>query len=179
MEEDDKGCPMIRMGVSGWVFLLVPAYPGCPRPKAVKWLLCVCVCVCMRACVRACVRVVYSVCSKGYYCILVCHIWKHAVGLLNGLLNICLCHQMFFCFFGNIYICVWLLRMLKEVFMVYVAGSIWMYVYTSWLLSWSHWYLWVSETCRRWSQWSLWHQDVDLSYVGATCSSLPKCCATT
>jgi len=26
MEEDDKGCPMIRMGVSGWVFLLVPAY---------------------------------------------------------------------------------------------------------------------------------------------------------
>jgi len=28
MEEVDKGCPMIRMGVSGWVFLLVPAYPG-------------------------------------------------------------------------------------------------------------------------------------------------------
>jgi len=27
------------------VFLLVPAYPGCPRPKAVK-RLCVCVCVC-------------------------------------------------------------------------------------------------------------------------------------
>ena len=43
MEEDDKGCPMIRIGVSGWVFLLVPAYPGCPGPKAVK--LCVCVCV--------------------------------------------------------------------------------------------------------------------------------------
>ena len=44
MEEDHKGCPMIRMGVSGWVFLLVPAYPGCPGPKAVK-RLCVCVCV--------------------------------------------------------------------------------------------------------------------------------------
>ena len=44
MEEDDKGCPMIRMGVSGWVFLLVPAYPGCPRPKAIK-RLCVCVVV--------------------------------------------------------------------------------------------------------------------------------------
>jgi len=29
------------MGVSGWVFLLVPAYPGCPGPKAVK-RLCVC-----------------------------------------------------------------------------------------------------------------------------------------
>jgi len=43
MEEDDKGCPMIRMGVSGWVFLLVPAYPGCPGPKAVK-RLCVCSC---------------------------------------------------------------------------------------------------------------------------------------
>ena len=38
MEEDDKGCPMIRMGVSGWMFLLVPAYPGSPRQKAVKRL---------------------------------------------------------------------------------------------------------------------------------------------
>ena len=38
------GCPMIRMGVSGWVFLLVPEYPGCPGPKAVK-RLCVCVSV--------------------------------------------------------------------------------------------------------------------------------------
>ena len=27
---------MIRMGVSGWKFLLVPAYPGCPGSKAVK-----------------------------------------------------------------------------------------------------------------------------------------------
>ena len=44
MEEVDKGCPMIRMSVSGWVFLLVLAYPGSPRPKAVKQL-CVCVCV--------------------------------------------------------------------------------------------------------------------------------------
>ena len=40
-EEDDKGYPMIRIGVSQWVFLLVPAYPGCPAPKAVK-RLCVC-----------------------------------------------------------------------------------------------------------------------------------------
>ena len=53
MEEDDKGCPMIRMGVSGWMFLLVPAYPGGPGQKAVKRL---CVCVCVRVCVRACVR---------------------------------------------------------------------------------------------------------------------------
>jgi len=35
MEEVDKGCPM---GVSGWVFLLVPAYPGSPGPTAVKRL---------------------------------------------------------------------------------------------------------------------------------------------
>ena len=49
MEEDDKGCPMFRMGVSGWMFLLIPAYPGTagsPRQKAVK-RLCVCVCVCV------------------------------------------------------------------------------------------------------------------------------------
>ena len=48
MEEVDKGCPMITMGVSGSVFLRVPAYLGSPGPKAVKR------CVCMRVCVRAC-----------------------------------------------------------------------------------------------------------------------------
>ena len=49
MEEVDKGCPIIRMGVSGWVFLLVPAYPGSTGPRAVKQLVCVCVyaCVCV------------------------------------------------------------------------------------------------------------------------------------
>ena len=36
MEKDDKGSTMIRIGVSGWMFLLVPAYPGCPGSKAVK-----------------------------------------------------------------------------------------------------------------------------------------------
>ena len=36
MEKDDKGSTMIRMGVNGWMFLLVPAYPGCPGSKAVK-----------------------------------------------------------------------------------------------------------------------------------------------
>jgi len=49
MEEVDKGCPMIRMGVSGSVFLWVPAYLGSAGPKAVKR------CVCVRACMRACV----------------------------------------------------------------------------------------------------------------------------
>ena len=36
---------MIRTGVSGCVFLLVPAYTGSPGPKAVKRL---CVCVCLK-----------------------------------------------------------------------------------------------------------------------------------
>ena len=47
MDEADKGCPMIRMSVSGWMFLLIPAYPGSPGPKVVKRL---CVCVCVRVC---------------------------------------------------------------------------------------------------------------------------------
>jgi len=33
MDEDDKGWPIIRMGVSGWVFLLVPVYLGCPDQR--------------------------------------------------------------------------------------------------------------------------------------------------
>ena len=36
MEKDDKGSTLIRIGVSGWKFLLVPADPGCPGSKAVK-----------------------------------------------------------------------------------------------------------------------------------------------
>ena len=36
MEKDDQGSTLIRIGVSGWKFLLVPAYPGCPGSKAVK-----------------------------------------------------------------------------------------------------------------------------------------------
>ena len=36
MEKGDKGSTLIRMGVSGLMFLLVPAYPGCPGSKAVK-----------------------------------------------------------------------------------------------------------------------------------------------
>ena len=39
MEKDDKGSTMIRMGVSGWMFLLVPAYLSRPGSKAVKRLL--------------------------------------------------------------------------------------------------------------------------------------------
>ena len=39
MEKGDKGSTLTRMGVSGWTFLLVPAYPGCPGQTAIKWLL--------------------------------------------------------------------------------------------------------------------------------------------
>ena len=38
---------MIRRGVSGWMFLLVPAYPGSPGQRAVKQS---CVCVCRSTC---------------------------------------------------------------------------------------------------------------------------------
>jgi len=40
---------MTMIGVSGWMFLLVPAQPGCPRqnPQSCKMVVCVCVCVCV------------------------------------------------------------------------------------------------------------------------------------
>jgi len=44
MEKGDKGSTLTRMGVSGWMFLLVPAYPGCPGQMAVKWLLLLLLC---------------------------------------------------------------------------------------------------------------------------------------
>jgi len=56
MEEVAKGCPMIRMGVSAGVFLLVPTYPGSLGPKAVKRL-------CVRVRVRACVAT-YARCDE-------------------------------------------------------------------------------------------------------------------
>ena len=36
MEEADKGCLVIRMGVSGSMFLLVPAHPGSPGQSGIK-----------------------------------------------------------------------------------------------------------------------------------------------
>ena len=54
MEEVDKGCLMIGMGVSVWMFLLVPAYLGSPGQKAIKQL---CVCVCVRVCVTLFLRI--------------------------------------------------------------------------------------------------------------------------
>ena len=47
---------------------LVPAHPGSPRQRAIKWVwVYVCVCVCVRACVRACV-----VTDCCYSCQLLC-----------------------------------------------------------------------------------------------------------
>jgi len=38
----DKGCLIIRMGVSGRMFLLVPAHPASPVQRAAKrWCVCV------------------------------------------------------------------------------------------------------------------------------------------
>jgi len=45
MEEADKGCLVIRMGVSGSMFLLVPAHPVVVLDKvALNGLVCMCVC---------------------------------------------------------------------------------------------------------------------------------------
>ena len=41
MEEVDKGCPMIRMGVSGLVFLLVPATWAVPHQQPLNGCVCV------------------------------------------------------------------------------------------------------------------------------------------
>jgi len=49
MEEADKRRLMITIGVSGKMFLLVPAHPVCPgqNPESCKTAVwCVCVCVC-------------------------------------------------------------------------------------------------------------------------------------
>ena len=45
MEEDDKGCPTIRMGVSGWMFFLVPAYRVVPDKRPLNGCVFVCLCV--------------------------------------------------------------------------------------------------------------------------------------
>jgi len=45
MEEDDKGCPMIRIGASGECFFWYRVVPG-KRP--LNGCVCVCVCVCAR-----------------------------------------------------------------------------------------------------------------------------------
>jgi len=44
MDETDKGLLMTMIGVSGLMFLLVPAHPGCPgqNPESHKTAVCVC-----------------------------------------------------------------------------------------------------------------------------------------
>ena len=53
IDGESKVCLMTRMGVSGWMFLLVPAYPGSPGPKDQRPLngsVCVCACACCVCC---------------------------------------------------------------------------------------------------------------------------------
>jgi len=61
MEEVDKGCLMTRMGVSGRVFLLVPAYPGSAGPTCLRACARVYVCVCVSVSLRSCINVLYTV----------------------------------------------------------------------------------------------------------------------
>jgi len=70
MDEADNRWLMTMTGVSGWMFLLVPAHPGSPRqnPESHKMVVCACVCVrmCMRACMRGYVCVMFSL--PSYFC---------------------------------------------------------------------------------------------------------------
>ena len=70
MEEDDKGCPMIRMGLSGWMFLRVLAYPGSPGQRALNGCVCVCV-VLIDGTVEQLIRILlfYRTCTVDRQCI--------------------------------------------------------------------------------------------------------------
>jgi len=73
MEKLDKGCPMIGIGVSGRVFLLVPAQLGSFGQRTIEQLR-VCVCVCRLA---KCKNVVI----KTTYIFLNLHSLRQFVGL--------------------------------------------------------------------------------------------------
>ena len=103
MEKDDKGSTMIRMGVSGWKFLLVPAYPGCPGSKAVKRslllllsvlpIICIALVLCMGhatggACIdtdmlqlvaAACCDMGWISAQRGVLCSVSKKVWKHVL----------------------------------------------------------------------------------------------------
>jgi len=77
------------------MFLLVPAYPGCPGQRAETV-----VCVCMRACVRACVCVCLAELmhlilladrgnSSAYYvaCVHLCVTFVYTVLWMNAILG--------------------------------------------------------------------------------------------
>ena len=69
MEEVDKGCLMIRMGVSGECFFWYRSTRVAPGQRTIKWL-----CVCVRACVRACV----------YKCVCLCKCCESVAREHNG-----------------------------------------------------------------------------------------------
>ena len=67
MEKGDKGSTLTRMGVSGLMFLLVPAYQGCPGQTAVKWLLLlllVIFCLLVGECIHK-VTLCWNVCARS------------------------------------------------------------------------------------------------------------------
>ena len=71
MEKGDKGSTMIRMGVSGWMFLLVPAYPGCPGSKAVRRSLLILICFkCYNSLALQSLSCIHKMCTVQFACIL-------------------------------------------------------------------------------------------------------------
>ena len=76
VDEVDEECLMIRLGVSGWMFLLVPAHPDSPGQRAVK---CLCVFVCLCVCVSLSLKQVQrnfqqtDSCKQSVYeCVCIC-----------------------------------------------------------------------------------------------------------
>ena len=59
MEKDDKGCPMMRMGVSECFFLYRPTWVV-PDQRPLNGCVCVCVCARARARARVCVASMWT-----------------------------------------------------------------------------------------------------------------------
>jgi len=80
MEKANKGWLTIRIGVSGWIFRLVPAHPGNLGQRVVKWL-CMCDCVCVHNC-SICFTTMFTCIerdkSKCAYIISLTHARMHA-----------------------------------------------------------------------------------------------------
>jgi len=88
MDEADKGQLMTMIGVSGWMFLLVPAHPGCLREISESRKTVVCVCV-------AEIQTLYGIVFISAPCILDWYVdsewsdscqrhcvWKHGVNII-------------------------------------------------------------------------------------------------
>ena len=71
LEEADKGWLMTMISVSGWMFLIVAAHPGCSDHSPESHKTVVCVRACMRACVCCssliCLWFSFSVCRSALF----------------------------------------------------------------------------------------------------------------